>query len=73
MKLEVADFPCIVATDVHGGNLYRDQDKGYIKMRINGRRPDEMRPVKITPNYLKYAEGSVLIEAGDTRVICALG
>ena len=40
-------------------------------MRINGRRPDEMRPVKITPNYLKYAEGSVLIEAGDTRVICA--
>jgi len=30
-----------------------------------------MRPVKITPNYLKYAEGSVLIEAGDTRVICA--
>lgn len=40
-------------------------------MRNNGRRPDEMRPVKITPNYLKYAEGSVLIEAGDTRVICA--
>jgi ribonuclease PH len=30
-----------------------------------------MRPVRITPNYLKYAEGSVLIEAGDTRVICA--
>jgi len=30
MKLEVADFPCIVATDVHGGNLYRDQDKGAI-------------------------------------------
>ncbi|MGI6549779.1 MAG: ribonuclease PH [Syntrophomonadales bacterium] len=40
-------------------------------MRISGRQPDEMRPVKITPNYLKYAEGSVLIEAGDTRVICA--
>lgn len=40
-------------------------------MRISGRRPDEMRPVKITPGYLKYAEGSVLIEAGDTRVICA--
>ncbi|MGE5545122.1 MAG: ribonuclease PH, partial [Bacillota bacterium] len=40
-------------------------------MRISGRQPDQMRPVKITPNYLKYAEGSVLIEAGDTRVICA--
>ncbi len=40
-------------------------------MRINGRQPDQMRLVKITPNYLKYAEGSVLIEAGDTWVICA--
>ena len=40
-------------------------------MRISGRQADEMRPVKMTPNYLKYAEGSVLIEAGDTRVICA--
>lgn len=40
-------------------------------MRISNRQADEMRPVRITPNYLKYAEGSVLIEAGDTRVICA--
>jgi len=40
-------------------------------MRISKRQADEMRPVRITPNYLKYAEGSVLIEAGDTRVICA--
>ncbi len=40
-------------------------------MRISGRKPNEMRPIRITPNYLKYAEGSVLIEAGDTRVICA--
>lgn len=40
-------------------------------MRISGRQANQMRPVKITPNYLKYAEGSVLIEAGDTRVICA--
>lgn len=39
-------------------------------MRISGRQPDQMRLVKITPNYLKYAEGSVLIEAGDTWVIC---
>ena len=40
-------------------------------MRISGRQANQMRPVKITPNYLKYPEGSVLIEAGDTWVICA--
>lgn len=40
-------------------------------MRISGRQIDEMRPVKITPDYLKYAEGSVLIETGDTKVLCA--
>ncbi len=39
-------------------------------MRSDGRDWDEMRPVKITKNYLKYAEGSVLIEVGDTKVIC---
>ncbi|EEG78181.1 ribonuclease PH [Dethiobacter alkaliphilus] len=39
-------------------------------MRVDGRRTDEMRPLKITPEFLKYPEGSVLIEVGDTRVIC---
>jgi len=39
--------------------------------RVDGRQFDEMRPVKITRNYLKYAEGSVLIEVGNTKVICA--
>ncbi len=39
-------------------------------MRSDGRTLDKMRPVKITENYLKYAEGSVLIEVGDTKVIC---
>ncbi len=34
------------------------------------RRNDEMRKVKITPNYTMYAEGSVLIEMGNTKVIC---
>ena len=33
--------------------------------------PDELRPLKITPGYLPYAEGSVLIEMGNTRVVCA--
>ena len=38
--------------------------------RIDGRRPDELRPVKITPNFTKFAEGSVLIEIGNTVVLC---
>ncbi len=39
-------------------------------MRIDGRKADELRRLKITRNYIKAAEGSVLIEMGDTRVIC---
>lgn len=39
-------------------------------MRTDGRKPDELRPVKITRNYTKYAEGSVLVEFGDTKVLC---
>lgn len=38
--------------------------------RLDGRRPDELRTVTITPDFIKHAEGSVLIETGDTRVIC---
>ena len=39
-------------------------------MRPSGRANDELRPIKITRHYTKHAEGSVLIECGDTRVIC---
>ncbi len=39
--------------------------------RSDGRKPNQMRQVKITRNYLKYPEGSVLIEVGNTKVICA--
>ena len=39
-------------------------------MRIDGRKNDQVRSTKITRNYTKYAEGSVLIEVGDTKVIC---
>lgn len=39
--------------------------------RRNGRRPDQIRPVKIVPNVLDYAEGSCTIECGRTRVLCA--
>jgi ribonuclease PH len=38
--------------------------------RVDKRQKNEIRPVKITRNYLKHAEGSVLIEMGDTKVIC---
>jgi len=40
-------------------------------MRTDNRRPDQMRPVRITTNYLMTAEGSALIEVGHTRVLCA--
>ena len=38
--------------------------------RVNGRRPDELRPVRILRRYTKHAEGSVLVEFGDTKVLC---
>ena len=41
-----------------------------MKARADGRAPGEMRPVTITPNFVKHAEGSALIDVGDTRVIC---
>src|SRR5213596_34633 len=40
-------------------------------IRTDNRAPDELRPVKITPGFLANAEGSALIEMGNTRVICA--
>ena len=41
------------------------------QMRTDNRQPDQMRPVRITTNYLMTAEGSALIEVGYTRVLCA--
>jgi ribonuclease PH len=38
--------------------------------RTDGRRADELREVRITPGFMPYAEGSALIEVGQTRVIC---
>ncbi|OMH28138.1 ribonuclease PH [Motiliproteus sp. MSK22-1] len=39
-------------------------------MRPSGRQPDQLREVRITRHYTKHAEGSVLVEFGDTRVLC---
>ena len=38
--------------------------------RPSGRRPDELRAVRLLRNFTKHAEGSVLVEFGDTHVIC---
>ena len=39
-------------------------------MRPSGRAPDELRAINITRHYTKHAEGSVLVEFGDTKVLC---
>ncbi len=39
-------------------------------MRPSGRSPDQMRPVRLQRHYTKHAEGSVLVEFGDTKVLC---
>jgi len=40
--------------------------------RADGRAPGELRPVRITPGYLAFADGSAMIELGQTRVLCAV-
>lgn len=39
-------------------------------MRPSGRKPDQLREIKLTRHYTRHAEGSVLVEFGDTRVLC---
>ncbi|MBI5451637.1 MAG: ribonuclease PH [Gammaproteobacteria bacterium] len=39
-------------------------------MRPSGRAADQLRPIKLTRNYTKHAEGSVMVEFGDTKVLC---
>ena len=41
-----------------------------MKRRPSGRAVDELRPVRITRRFTRHAEGSVLVEFGDTRVLC---
>jgi len=41
-----------------------------MKARPSGRAPDELRPVRLTRRFTRHAEGSVLVEFGDTRVLC---
>lgn len=39
-------------------------------MRCDGRGPEDLRPTRVMPNYLKFPAGSCLVEVGDTRLIC---
>jgi ribonuclease PH len=41
-------------------------------LRLDGRANDELRPVRITPGFQPYAEGSALIELGQTKIVCAV-
>lgn len=40
-------------------------------MRPSGRKPDQLRPIRLEPGFAKYAEGSCLIKFGETHVLCA--
>lgn len=42
-----------------------------MSVRVDGRQPNELRPVNIVPNVLDFAEGSCIVEFGRTRVLCA--
>jgi ribonuclease PH len=44
--------------------------KDSMSARLSGRRPDELRTIRVTRGFTRHAEGSVLIESGDTRVLC---
>ena len=50
-----------------GGNQLQS---AFMFYRSDNRHPDQLRPVKITPEFISTAEGSALIEVGNTRVIC---
>jgi ribonuclease PH len=59
------------------GDFKQQIDPGLLKRegagsRSNGRSLDQLRPVTITPRFLKHAEGSALIEVGDTKVVCTV-
>src|SRR5262249_55999561 len=48
-----------------------EADTLALMSRPDNRRPDQLREVKITRGWLEHAEGSVLVEFGSTRVLCA--
>jgi ribonuclease PH len=64
VSFRIGDFKGRIAPE-----LLKKEGKG---MRSDGRAHDQLRPVTLTRGYAKHAEGSVLVEVGDTRVICTV-
>jgi ribonuclease PH len=61
----------ILSSEAKAVRVYcADFNFGMTHMRPSGRQPDQLREIKFTCGYTKHAEGSVLVEFGDTRVIC---
>ena len=52
-------------------NSFLKKERDDIHLRNDGRNYDEIRPLMITRNYLRAAEGSVLIEEGNNRIVCS--
>lgn len=65
---------CLVRIGITAGSPYNAQphlfQAGDFNMRPAGRSNNQVRPVTLTRNYTKHAEGSVLVEFGDTKVLC---
>lgn len=57
---------------IPGKAARHNYNRGVMELRNDGRSEKEIRPVKITPGILKYAEGSCLVETGDTKVIVSV-
>jgi ribonuclease PH len=53
-----------------GAQARTETEKEHFMTRIDGRAFDELRPVKLTTDFVKFAEGSCLIECGSTKVLC---
>lgn len=64
--------PLVLHLGHRAGNLTRSFAKKVDMPRSDGRGWDELRPAVIIPGYQPYAEGSVLIEMGGTRVVCSV-
>src|SRR5262249_31683915 len=54
----------------HGAGAAAQERSEPMTARADGRAPDQLRPVRITRDYLRHPEGSVLVESGDTQLIC---
>jgi ribonuclease PH len=69
MRFASSNSSCAVAIRNRDGHANFKFFIGVL-MRPSGRRPDELRAIRLTRQFTKHAEGSVLVEFGDTRVLC---